>query len=98
MTDMTNTPDSTSTDVPKVEYPTSWHLIDVLKGIECRQTSEKEYQLRTKTHIITIDPVGFELFRMDPVKFDRWLEIHNVKSYNRNDVDEDTISAEKPTW
>lgn len=85
---MTNTTNSTSDE----GYPTEWKLIDFLpdhvdsNGIECRQTSDDTFQLRSDTHVLTISKEGFNLFRDadNSEKWNKWLYDNKVKSTPRS--------------
>lgn len=58
-------------------FPTDWHLVDTMSGHECRQLSENTYQIRSHTHIITLDTSGFEAYREGSEAFDLWMDVNN---------------------
>lgn len=83
---MTSTPNT-----PPSDFPTEWHMIDAITKVECRQTSEDTYQLRSKTHIVTLNREGFDLYRHGPdAEFDKWLDENHIVSEKRDDLTEDT--------
>lgn len=63
-----------------------WHIIDCLTQVECRQISLDTYQLRSPTHEITINKEGFDLYREDRDKFEKWVDDNKVVSVVRTDI------------
>jgi hypothetical protein len=65
-------------------YPTEWHMIDDINKIECRQLSDDTYQLKSLSHILTINKEGFNLFRdhspQGAVIWNDWLKRNNIIS------------------
>lgn len=60
-------------------YPTDWHLMDVIAGIECRQLSDDTYELRSATTSLTLNKEGFEIFRRGNVaEWRQWLRDNNI--------------------
>jgi len=81
------------TNIPSIpadsvsEYPTKWHPIDALNGVECRQLSDDTYQLRSPITVITINAEGFALYRDHTfdgqLSFNVWLRDNNIVAYDR---------------
>ena len=78
-------------------FPTEWHVIDSIAGIECRQTSEETYQLRSSSHIITVNQEGFDLYRDNSdagrAIFEDWCARFAIIAVPRTDV---TQNSEVP--
>jgi hypothetical protein len=89
---LTNTPNTT----PDISYetsdtyPTEWHHIDILKGVECRQMSDDTFQLRSISHMLTVDREGFNHYRNGTIdglrKFEDWMAKHEIVSVPRDDT------------
>lgn len=56
---MTSTPSTSSEPI----YPTEWHTIDSVAGVDCRQLSLDTYQLKSEDHTVTLNKEGFSLSR-----------------------------------
>lgn len=62
------------------KWPTEWHTINVITEVEARQTSFDTFQLRSKTHTITLNKEGFDLYRSGPDElFSKWLNENHIK-------------------
>jgi len=62
-------------------------MIDSISEIECKMFSLDTYQLRSPTHIITVNKEGFEYFKdSNQEKWNHWLMVNNIKSVKRTDV------------
>lgn len=74
------------TDGPVTPTPTDdeWHMINQLTRTECRQMSDDTFQLRTPSHMITINKEGFDLYRLDPIAFEKWLDDNSIVATPRN--------------
>lgn len=67
-------------------WPTDWHIINVITGVEARQISMDTFQLKTASHTVTLNQEGFNLYRSGPAEaFDKWLDEHHIVSEMRND-------------
>jgi hypothetical protein len=67
-------------------YPTTWAPIQDVYGIEYRQTTADTYQLRSLTHIVTVNLEGFATYIRDPKNvddFEWWCTENNVKIEER---------------
>lgn len=81
---LTSTPNTTA----ESEYPTDWHMIDDIAKVQCRQVSHDTYQLRTYTHVMTINKEGFDLYRADDQAFDEWCTKNKIVAIPRPTEDE----------
>lgn len=79
-----------STELPQAIYPEQWHMFDAIEEIECRRISIDTYQLRSPTHIITLNEEGFELYRDGSpegvLKFSEWMGENHVIPVRRDDI------------
>jgi hypothetical protein len=78
---LTSIPSSTE---GKEEYP-EWHPFDCLKGIDARQVSDDDFQIRTESSIMTLRKEGFDLYCAgDMAEFDNWRvanpDLFNIKT------------------
>ena len=74
-------------DGAKAIFPTDWHTIDAITGIECRQLTEDTYQLRSPSHSLTVNKEGFDLYRDDTAAghaiFEDWCHRNNIVAVQR---------------
>ncbi len=69
-------------------YPKNWAIIPHYPAFESRQLSEDTYQIRSKTHQITVNKEGYDLFLSEdrPNSWAAWMEQNHVVSFRREDV------------
>ncbi len=71
-------------------YPTEWHLFDAIANVECRQLSDDTFELRSPTHSITVNRVGFDLYRDNTQEgretFEKWFDEHGLTTTVRDDI------------
>jgi hypothetical protein len=75
-------------------YPSEWHTWDYHLGIEVRHLEPDKYQLKSKTHLLTISKEGFDLYRdrteSGRVIFDDWCIRHGILATLRIDDDDES--------
>jgi hypothetical protein len=71
-------------------FPSDWHPIDILKGVECRQVSLDTFQLRSASHMLTLNREGFDYYRNGTTRgfqqFEEWMIKHEIVSVPRDDT------------
>lgn len=78
MTDIPSIPDSP--DEGGI-YPTKWVMLDPDTQIQYRQTTDNTYQLKSLSHILTINKEGFDLYRYGSIEdFEIWLAENHLKA------------------
>lgn len=72
------------------DWPTDWHSIDVELNAECRQVSHDTFQVRSPTHMVTINSEGFNLWRDNSLDgqltFEHWLDDQGIRPEPRRDI------------
>ncbi len=65
------------TDTPNIS--SDWHVIDAITGIEARQISFDTFQIKSSSHILTLNREGFNLYREGPTDaFEKWLDENHI--------------------
>lgn len=68
------------------KFSHDWRILDAEKEIECKQISLDTFQLRSSTHVVTVDKEGFQAYiSRDRGPWVDWLLKNNVKSVPRVD-------------
>ncbi len=68
------------------KFPTVWRDVDQEYGWQVRQTSLDTWQLRSRTHVVTIDTEGFNLFRSgNEAVWEKYLTDNSITPVHRAD-------------
>lgn len=78
---MTNTPNTT----PEPDWPTNWHMIDSIQGVEVKQIHPNHFVLRNASHEVNLDKEGFNVYRTSHKDFEKFLDENLVESLPRTD-------------
>lgn len=81
---MTQMPEGS--DLDEVVYPTDWITRNDQLGIQYRQLSPTEYELRSDKYRIIIDEEGFNLYWGSMLAFEKWCKMNDVEAVPREDV------------
>jgi len=86
---LTNTPSTTPptdpNDDPEKLFPGIWEPVKERLGFESRQLTEDTFQIRSKSHEITVTKKGYELFKTDSPEWQMWLFNNGITSTPRSD-------------
>lgn len=78
--------ESSQSNLEASSFPTDWHFIDVIMGVECRQVTLDTYQLRTSSESVTVDSTGFKAYRTSQEAFEQWMNNNNIQVLVREDL------------
>ncbi len=83
---MTTTPSISSS------FAKEWRVIDVIANIKCRQLTEDTFQLKSPSHVITVNREGFDLYRTNIDAFETWVDDHEIKAVEITDANREEFS------
>lgn len=68
-------------------FTQKWERISHYPAFEARQMSEDTYQIRSSTHMVTVNQEGYDIFisRERTDSFVKWLADHHIESVLREE-------------
>lgn len=61
-------------------HPTPWRDLDIVQGVEVRQTSDDTWQLRTLKHYVTLNREAFDYYLDGDMElFGEWMHKNKIE-------------------